>query len=188
MFVDDDYYVSVRNLLRFLRNPLNYPGYLQEDVITFDQEKLRDQIKLRHLNQLVDFDLPDDVRLFAGFVFPRSRPHRHKASKWFVDLEEYPYDFWPPYVTAGAYVLSREALVDMYFTSYYTKMFRFDDIWLGLVASKAGLEPLHSPEFHFYPKDPSRIQHYKFVVASHGFSEPMELQRVWQKQKEAGNA
>ena len=144
MFVDDDYYVSARNLLRFLRNPVNYPGYLQEDVITFDEEKLKEQIKsrhlnqvveeeekesetfdpihLRHLNQLVDFDLPDDVRLFTGFVFPRSRPHRHKSSKWFVDLGEYPYDFWPPYVTAGAYVLSREALLDMYFASYYTKV------------------------------------------------------------------
>jgi hypothetical protein len=28
MFVDDDYYVSTRNLLRFLRNPVNYPRYL----------------------------------------------------------------------------------------------------------------------------------------------------------------
>ena len=81
-----------------------------------------DPIYLRHLNQLVDFDLPDDVRLFTGFVFPHSRPHRHKSSKWFVGLDEYPFDFWPPYVTAGAYVLSREALVDMYFTSYYTKV------------------------------------------------------------------
>lgn len=188
MFVDDDYYVSTRNLLRFLRNPVNFPGYLQEDVITFDEEKLRAQIKQRHLNQLVDFDLPDSVRLFAGFVFPRSRPHRHKLSKWFVDLEEYPFDFWPPYVTAGAYVLSREALIDMYFTSYYTKMFRFDDIWLGLVARKANLEPFHCPEFHFYPKDHSRVEHYRFVVASHGFSDPKRLAAVWQKQKEAGNA
>ena len=188
MFVDDDYYVSTRNLLRFLRNPVNYPAYLQEDVITFDEEKLRDQIKLRHLNQLVDFDLPDDVRLFAGFVFARSRPHRHRSSKWFVPLLEYPFDYWPPYVTAGAYVLSRAALVDMYFTSYYTKLFRFDDIWLGLVARKAEVVPFHCPEFHFYPKDTSRVQHYKFVVASHGFSDPDFMKAFWLKQKEAGNA
>lgn len=188
MFVDDDYYVSTRNVLRFLRNPVNYPAYLQEDVITFDEEKMKEEIKLRHLNQLVDFDLPDDVRLFAGFVFPRSRPHRHKASKWMVGLDEYPFDFWPPYVTAGAYVLSREALVDMYFTSYYTKMFRFDDIWLGLIAHKAEVEPFHCREFHFYPKDASRPAHYKYVVASHGFSDPAQLSAVWQKQKEAGNA
>ena len=54
MFVDDDYYVSARNLLRFLRNPVNYPGYLQEDVITFDEEKLKEQIKSRHLNQVME--------------------------------------------------------------------------------------------------------------------------------------
>ncbi len=27
LFVDDDYYVSPRNLLRFLRNPVHYPRY-----------------------------------------------------------------------------------------------------------------------------------------------------------------
>jgi len=189
MFVDDDYYVSTRNLLRYLRNPLNYPGYLQEDVISFDENDMKNKFQQsgRHLNQLVDFDLPEDVRLYTGFVFSSSRPHRHKSSKWFVDLEEYPYDFWPPYVTAGAYVLSRDALVDMYFTSYYTKMFRFDDIWLGLVARKAGLDPFHSKDFHFYPQ-PYTVTAYKYVVASHGFSQPSELFRVWSQQKEAGNA
>lgn len=186
MFVDDDYYVSTRNVLRFLRNPLNYPGYLQEDVISFDEEQAKKQ--RRHLSQLVDFDLPDDVRLFAGFVFDRSRPHRHKSSKWYVDLEEYPFDFWPPYVTAGAYVLSREALVDMYFTSYYTRMFRFDDIWLGLIAHKAGLEPFHCSEFHFYPQPYTSVHNYKYTVGSHGFSDPAELLRVWNQQKQAGNA
>ncbi len=40
--------------------------------------------------------------------------------------------------SVGAYVLSRNALVDMYYTSYFTQLFRFDDIWLGLIAKKAG--------------------------------------------------
>lgn len=30
LFVDDDYYVSVKNLLRFLDNPARYPMYLEE--------------------------------------------------------------------------------------------------------------------------------------------------------------
>jgi hypothetical protein len=38
----------------------------------------------------------------------------------------------------------------MYYSSYYTKMFRFDDIWLGLIAQKADLDPFHCEEFHFY--------------------------------------
>lgn len=30
LFVDDDYYVSVKNLLKFVRNPANYPEYIEE--------------------------------------------------------------------------------------------------------------------------------------------------------------
>lgn len=241
MFVDDDYYVSTRNLLRFLRNPVNYPQYLEEDVISFDEENqmfpknhrikrnYADEIKTqlpeskneskieqellvsdklegngsgsdiesigtdvtarkgRSLQQLVDFDVPQDIRLFAGYVFPNSRPHRHRLSKWFIPLDEYPYNRWPPYVTAGAYVLSRNALIDMYYTSYFTKLFRFDDIWMGLIAKKADLDPFHAPEFHFYRKQYS-VRGYKYVVASHGFGDTKELFRVWNQQKEAGNA
>ena len=35
MFVDDDYYVSNRNVLANLRNPVNYPGYLEMDGCHF---------------------------------------------------------------------------------------------------------------------------------------------------------
>ena len=37
-FVDDDYYISTRNVLRFLRNPVNYPAYLEDPVVSFDDE------------------------------------------------------------------------------------------------------------------------------------------------------
>lgn len=87
----------------------------------------------------------------------------------------------------GAYVLSRHALIDMYYTSYFTKLFRFDDIWMGLVAKKADLDPFHCDEFHFYRKQYS-VRGYKYTVASHGFSDHKELDRVWNQQKEAGNA
>jgi len=186
MFVDDDYYVSTRNVLAFLRNPVNYPGYLHEDVISFDETDYKKQTG-RKLNQLVDFDLPSDVKLFTGYVFPRSRPMRHKWSKWFVDLLEYPFDFWPPYVTAGAYILSRDALVEMYYTSYFTRMFRFDDIWLGLIARKADIEPFHCGQFYFHPPQYT-VQGYKYVVASHGFSDPGHMSKIWSQQKEAGHA
>ena len=186
MFVDDDYYVSTRNVLAFLRNPVNYPGYLQEDVISFDENEYKKQIG-RKLNQLVDFDLPSDVKLFTGFVFPRSRPQRHKWGKWFVDLTEYSFDFWPPYVTAGAYILSRDALVDMYYTSYYTRMFRFDDIWLGLIAKKADIDPFHNSQFFFHPPQYT-VKGYKYIVASHGFSDPEKMLKIWTQQKEAGHA
>lgn len=183
-YVDDDYYVSTRNALRFLRNPANYPGYLNEPVLDFDAVR---EVKSRKLQQLVDFDIPEDVRLFAGFVF-HTPPHRHKTSPWYVSLEEYPYHLWPPYVTAGAYVLSRNALVDIYYASYFVQKFRFDDIYLGIVAKKIGLEPFHSGEFYFDRKPYRGVRDYEYVVASHGFSDPHEMARVWNQQKQAGNA
>lgn len=129
LFVDDDYYVSVKNILAFLRNPVNYPEYLEEY-----KEQLRkiNQRKLQYtsngssrniLSHALTMELSTDVKLFAGFVF-NSSPHRHKSSKWYVSLDEYKYDMWPTYVTAGSFILSREALQEMYCTSLYTKYFR----------------------------------------------------------------
>lgn len=176
MFVDDDYYVSTKNVLRFLRDPVNYPEYLedadetlrklarrlsQSDLLTANQSlypnedslqsiqhvintnaihtiDAKDHMKTikeylakadtlkknnRNGRQLLDTDLPHDVKLFAGYVFSSS-PHRHKSSKWYVPLQEYQWDKWPTYLTAGSYILSREALIEMYYISMYTKHFR----------------------------------------------------------------
>ena len=197
MFSDDDMYISTKNVLRFVRNPTQYPDYLETPVVALKRVKrIRRSIAVqnytppthvnRKLEQFLDFELPDSVRLFAGYVFV-SAPHRHRSSKWHVSLSEYPYHMWPPYVTAGAYVLSHEALFDMYYASLYTKHFRFDDIYLGIVAKKADIEPYHCSQFHFYKKE-YNVFSYRYVVASHGYSNPEELLSVWNEQKSAGNA
>lgn len=181
MFVDDDYYVSTKNVLRYVRNPTNYPEYIKNS-----EHYLKLKMARRKALDIFDYELPGDVRLYSGYVF-NSSPLRHRTSKWYVSLEEYPYDKWPPYVTAGAYVLSREALIDMFYTSFYTKHFRFDDIYVGLLAYKAKVEPFHSEYFHFYKQKYSKVG-YEFTVASHGYSDPSELIKVWNEQKTLGNA
>lgn len=139
---------------------------------------------MRRKRQLFDLELADDARLFSGFVF-KSAPHRHRTSKWYISLEEYPWHLWPSYVTAGAFILSREALHDIYFTSMYTKHFRFDDIYLAIVAMKAHIEPLHSEEFYFQK---ANVLEHKYLLASHGFGDPKELIRLWTKMRSSGFA
>lgn len=182
MFVDDDYYVSTKNVLRFIRYPTQYPQYLNKP---FSNGKMFIS-KRRGILVVENYDLSNDVHLYTGYVF-RTSPHRHFISKWYVSLEEYPYHMWPPYVTAGAYILSKNALIDMYFASYYTKHFKFDDIFLGLLAFKAKIEPYHCDEFHFYKKPYNKFN-YKFTLASHGYSNPEELIHNWNEQKSLGNA
>lgn len=75
-FSDDDMYVSIKNVLRFLRNPTEYPEYLKNEV-KGKQSK---------------YNLPSDVILFSGFVF-HSSPLRHQISKWF-DKYIFHYDFY----------------------------------------------------------------------------------------------
>ena len=187
-FVDDDYYVSTRNMLRFLRNPVNYPKYLEDPVISFDDEEIeKGRNQGRKLTQMIDFDVPEDIKLFAGYVM-QTPPLRHKSSKWFVDLDEYPYDLWPPYVTAGAFILSKEALNDIYYGSYFVKKFRFDDIYLAIVAKKVGLEPFNCDEFHFVRPYYQRPRDFQYVIASHGFSNHAEMEKFWNVQRSAGNA
>lgn len=144
MFADDDFYVSAKNLLRYVRNPVNYPEYLEETdealrklarrlahtadsnrtAAAEEERPAAQQNRTRTKRQLMtEMELPPNVKLFSGFVF-RSAPHRHRSSKWYVSLEEYPWDMWPTYVTAGAFLLSHEALFEMYYVSMYTKHFR----------------------------------------------------------------
>lgn len=106
MFVDDDFYVSTKNVLHFVWNPINYPEYL----IEFKESPQKQ-------------DLSEADMLFAGFVI-NSAPHRHKSSKWHVSVSEYPWHMWPPYITGGAYILSAEALKEMYYISMFTQKFR----------------------------------------------------------------
>lgn len=180
MFVDDDYYVSTKNVLRFVRYPTNYPKYLKEPMANANSALKR------KLVQASDFELANDVRLYTGFAF-MSSPHRHYVSKWYISLNEYPYHMWPPYVTAGAYILSRDALIDMYYTSFYTKHFKFDDIYVGILAYKAKIEPFHSEEFYFYKQSYNKLN-YEYTIASHGYGDPNELIHTWTEQKSLGNA
>ncbi|XP_065203261.1 beta-1,3-galactosyltransferase brn-like [Planococcus citri] len=176
LFSDDDMYISVKNILRFIRNPTEYPQYLQRS---------NDKEVDKHLNKVTEYDLPEGVKLISGFV-SFSSPHRHQCSKWYVSLDEYPYHKWPPYVSAGSYIVSREALKEMHYASYYTQHFRFDDIYIGLLAKKLGIEMFHCPEFYIFKKIYDKSS-FKYVLSSHGYHSS-ELIKIWNEQKMMGNA
>ncbi|TMW44107.1 hypothetical protein DOY81_010813 [Sarcophaga bullata] len=170
MFVDDDYYVSMKNVLRFIAHPTLYP----ENAVSLNS-MWEHKAKVQH------------EKLFGGFVF-QTRPLRHKFSKWYVTLKEYPFNKWPPYVTAGAFILSRAAAIDLHYVSQYTKHFRFDDIYLGLVALKARINLTHCGNFHFHRPRYSGPDSYRFVVASHEFGDSIEMEKVWNACRSANYA
>ena len=98
MFVDDDQFVSTANLAAFLAKPSSCRRHDKEEIYRFfnprDAHKniMLSSRQLRELPTAVGGDLPDDFRLYAGHVVPSARPHRERWSKWFVDIDEYPFD------------------------------------------------------------------------------------------------
>ncbi|CAL8121768.1 unnamed protein product [Orchesella dallaii] len=161
LFVDDDYYVSIKNIFLFVTNPFEYPP-------TENSIKRTNQVN----------------QLYAGYRM-HPPPHRHKIlTKWFVPLDEYPYDYFPPYVTAGAILLSKAALFDIYYASFYTAHFRFDDIYVAICAKKMNITPINSNYFRFWTTRDESPEEY--LIASHGFSDSERLHRFWESQKSHG--
>ncbi|CAK1546922.1 unnamed protein product [Leptosia nina] len=163
--------------------------WLYEHCSTSDYYLFTDDdmyISVKNLLDYVHSASEGDRQLYVGYVF-KSIPQRFRSSKWRVSLEEYPWDSWPPYVTAGAFVLTNKSMRFMYAGSLFVKHFRFDDIYLGIVAKKVGIEPVHCPKFHFYKKKYSR-EGYRNVIASHGYGNKEELIKVWTEQNEGALA
>ncbi|XP_042143986.1 beta-1,3-galactosyltransferase brn-like [Ixodes scapularis] len=151
-FVDDDTYVSVKNLAQFVRDSMNP--------------------KDRHL---------------VGYVYDDDPPYRAHWSKWYVSLSEYPYSRYPPFAVGCLYLVSMPALLELYQVARYTRQYRFDDVFVGIVARKTGLRPVHSDKFR--DKNPAkRPEDFVGLVASHGFHDSVHLVRVWKHQKCLGNA
>ena len=116
--------------------------------------------------------------LYAGFVFPNSSPMRHKFSKWYISLKDYPYHKFPPFVAAGCYILSRKSAEMFYLASKLIEFFKFDDIYMGLLAHKLDIKPLHMDSVHFWAPTYLPSVYAKEVIAAHKFPSN-ELISIW---------
>ena len=117
-----------------------------------------------------------------GYVWEFVIPLRHKSSKWYISLEEYPYRSWPPYPTAGSYIMTTQTVQQFYIAMQYTRSLRFDDVFIGIVAWKLHIRPEHNMNLCYYRPKEDTIEAYKDVLASHGFKDPEDLYRTWQRQ------
>ena len=132
----------------------------------------------------------EEQELFAGFVNPRSKPQRNKKvekGKWKISIEEYNYNYYPPYISAGAYVMSRHTMKTMYLATNFVKRYIFDDVYLGMVAKKCGIKLFSSTNFLVNPKI-FMESNKQFVIAAHLRGNFDQAENVWKEQVKLGNA
>ncbi|XP_033725428.1 beta-1,3-galactosyltransferase brn-like [Pecten maximus] len=86
--------------------------------------------------------------LYIGLLIPCGEPYRDNTSKWFISHEEYPYDFWPPYLAGGAFLMSRLSGLKFQLAIPYVAPVSIDDSYLGIVAKKLDIRPIDSLLYH----------------------------------------
>ena len=169
VFVDDDYYVSMHNLVRFLRNPFSYP----DENAVVNQKIIGNVLKeQRH----TDLDNNNEHLFYAGYLTDHY-PFRSTNSKWYISNEEYPYDMYPPFINGGAHVMSTRAVHKFYYATFFVKRFRFDDVYIGIIAHSLEVKPMHCKYFLLG----YNTELFEKAVVSHGFSDPTFLEETWKK-------
>ncbi|VEL28420.1 unnamed protein product, partial [Protopolystoma xenopodis] len=94
------------------------------------------------------------ARFIGGWVWRRSTAIRNsrkqQSSKWSVGWDEYPHALYPPYISAGTFLLSPNLAADIQIAFGYTQYLRFDDVFLGIILHKLLISPAHLNDVHSY--------------------------------------
>ncbi len=106
LFIDDDYYLNVDSLVEYL--------------------KLIDENKTMTTYERQTF--------ITGYVHELGGPRRYPYSPWYISMVDYPYDRYPPYVQGGCILMTRYNARLFYIASKYTRLFRFEDVYIGMLA------------------------------------------------------
>jgi hypothetical protein len=105
--------------------------------------------------------------LYTGYRFDTS-PFRFRLHKHFISLTDYPYDAYPPYISAGAVLMSHRTIIQMNYASRFIGYFPYDDIYAGIIAYLLHIDATHERNIYFWPKTFVSTD-YAQIIAAHGF-------------------
>lgn len=124
-------------------------------------------VNTRRLNQFAVDSIGVTENKIVGHRLRFKQPHRTKSSKYFTNLEEYPFDFWPSYIHGGTTLTNMKVVKKLAYAIPFTKIIRMEDCFIGILAKLLKINVLHNSEFmQFYTsgfdmKDKLSSQGYK---------------------------
>ncbi|XP_060065317.1 beta-1,3-galactosyltransferase 1-like [Ylistrum balloti] len=116
--------------------------------------------------------------LFSGHLLVNTKPIRSDHSKWFLEKSEYPFQNYPNYIFGGFVIMSMSTVKSFTIAAQYTKLLKFEDVYLGILAAKLGIEATNNGYVNSM-KTFTSSESFKTLIASHFYSDPKELQRAW---------
>lgn len=98
--------------------------------------------------------------------------------KWGVSLSEYPFDYYPNYIFGGCVIVSMQTVKEFTIAAAYTKIFKFEDVYLGILASKLGINATANKNVS-QKKVSSLTPAFQKMIASHLYGDYKEMRKAW---------
>ena len=110
-----------------------------------------------------------------GRFFKKAKVIRNSKSKFYVPRNEFENDFYNEYCEGPAYLLTNDLVVKMYEKSLNTKMIKFEDIYVGILAKSLNATFINlNKNFRYYKwrnkiiylKEDKRLNQKFFIYSS----------------------
>ena len=103
--------------------------------------------------------------LYTGKVEAPAQVLRH--GKWKVSENEYNGTFYPPLCPGFGIVLSPDVVNTFVGLFDVVPRFRLDDVYIGLLANKTGVKPIHNRNFELWPNKKNKCRFISSTLVRH---------------------
>lgn len=105
-------------------------------------------------------------KLYMGFVY--RNPVVKRTGKWFLSKEEYNATHYPDFCAGPGYILSLDVVHSFVNIFGSIPKFKFDDVYVGMLAAKIGLNAVHNRGFQTPPYLSTTCVLYDNTLVRHG--------------------
>ncbi|OWF55614.1 beta-1,3-galactosyltransferase brn-like [Mizuhopecten yessoensis] len=127
------------------------------------------------LSYLHSFDSEQLDDMYCGYRLNKGQVYRGR-NRWGILRFTYPYQYWPPYLRGGAYLISQKIAKKFSIAFPYVKLIHVDDSYLGIVSLKLNILPQHDVRFMM---DKQEIGTQKRFFVFNDYKKPKEFKKDW---------
>ena len=119
------------------------------------------------------------TRSFMGPYNPRSRVNRNGV--WKLTLDEFPFQFYPPYESGSAYVITGDLIHELFVTAEYVPHIFVDDVYVtGILGRVLGVKHIRQAGFAYWgTKAPTACDLVKRRIITGTKMHPQRLCALW---------
>ncbi|CAM4839928.1 unnamed protein product [Rotaria magnacalcarata] len=107
-----------------------------------------------------------DLIYYYCELIKKSRPRRNSNDHYYVSLIDYPYDIYPDYISSQCFLMTRYNARLFYIESKYTRLFHFDNIYMGLLAYSMSIKLIKNNELFSTTLSSINIFNYQNQILS----------------------